>query len=272
MRNQYFQLEFRETTACLRIYPPQDGGKMLSVSEVIDYLNAKKLDKYDLKEVNAAVTNATEESLVFVGDWDGIQCREDMSVNISLDKMKVTCRFYPPSDSSKKLSAEDIISDLNFKKVKYGIDQEAILDFINDRHYCTDYVLAVGTQPQHGRDAKIEYFFNTNKNLKPKRNEDGSVDYKELNTISHVKEGEILARLIKEDPGFPGKNVFGEEIKPRTVKTMKLEYGNNISINEDLKEIIARMQDLGCTDNDKIRKLITEEKDALADANISGIN
>ena len=31
------------------------------------------------------------------------------------------------------------------------------------------------------KDAKIEYFFNTSKNLQPKRNEDGSVDYKELN-------------------------------------------------------------------------------------------
>lgn len=252
MRNQYFQLEFRETTACLHFYPPVDGGKVLSVSEVIDYLNAKKLDKYDLKDLNAAVTNVTEESVIFVGDWDGIQCREDMVVTLSLDKMKVTCRFYPPSESGKKLTAEDIISDLNFRKVKYGIDQEAILEFLNNRQYCTDYVLAVGTQPQHGKDAKIEYFFNTNNNLKPKRNDDGSVDYKELNTISHVHAGDLLARLTKEDPGFPGKNVFGEDIKPRTVKTLKLEYGNNISINEDRTEIYSDVTGHANFINDKV--------------------
>ena len=62
MRNQYFQLEFRETSACLHIYPPLDGGQMLSISEVTEYLAAKKLDKYDLKELNAAITNHQEDS------------------------------------------------------------------------------------------------------------------------------------------------------------------------------------------------------------------
>ncbi len=240
MRNQYFQLEFRETSACLHIYPPEDGGQMLSISEVTEYLAAKKLDKYDLKDLNAAVVNTKEDSVVFVGDWNGIPERESMSMKISLDKMKVTCRFYAPSAGGGKLmSAEDIISDLAFHKVKFGLDQNVIADFLADRHYCTDYVMAVGTQPVHGRDAKIEYFFNTNKNLQPKRNEDGSVDYKELNTISHIHKGDLLARLIKEDPGVSGKNVFGEEIKPRTVKTERLEYGNNITINEDRTEIYS---------------------------------
>ena len=240
MRNQYFQLEFRDTIACLHIYPPLEGGQTLSITEVTEYLAAKKLEQYNLKELNTAIMNHQDEAVLIVGDWDGIPVREDMRVNISLDKMKVTCRFFPPSaGTGKVLNAEDIISDLAFRKVKYGIDQEAILSFLKDRQYCKDYVFAVGTQPIHGRDAKIEYFFNTSKNLQPKRNEDGSVDYKELNTISHIKKGDLLARLIKEDPGTPGKNVFGEEIKPRTVRSAKLLYGNNISINEDKTEIYS---------------------------------
>ena len=242
MKNQYFQLEFRETSACLHIYPPVDGGKMLSISEVTEYLAAKKLDKYDLKELNAAITNSQEESVIFVGDWNGIPERESMNLTISLDKMKVTCRFYAPSAGNGKLmTAQDIISDLAFRKVKYGLDQDVIADFLNNRQYCTDYVIAVGTQPIHGRDAKIEYFFNTNKNLQPKRNDDGSVDYKELNTISHIQKGDLLARLIKEDPGKSGRNVFGEEIKPRTVRTERLDFGNNITINEDRTEIYSNV-------------------------------
>ncbi len=240
MKNQYFQLEFRDTNACLHIYPPVDGGQMLSISEVTEYLAAKKLDKYDLKELNAAVVNKSEESVVFVGDWDGIPVREAMNIKVSLDKMKVTCRFYAPSmGGGKELTAEDIISDLAFHKVKFGVDENVIKEFLENRQYCADYIIAVGTQPVHGRDAKIEYFFNTNKNLQPKRNEDGSVDYKELNTISHIEKGQLLARLHKEDPGQSGKNVFGEEIKPRTVRTERLEFGNKISINEDRTEIYS---------------------------------
>lgn len=240
MRNQYFQLEFRDTIACLHIYPPEEGGKMLSITEVTEYLAEKKFDQYNLKELNAAIVNHQDDSVIMVGDWDGIPVREEMKVTISLDKMKVTCRFYPPSAGCDKvLKAEDIVNDLAFRKVKYGIDQDAVLSFLNNREYCVDYVFAVGIQPVHGHDAKIDYFFNTSKNLQPKRNEDGSVDYKELNTISHVNKGDLLARLRKEDPGKAGKNVFGEEIKPRTVKTAKLQYGNNISINEDKTEIYS---------------------------------
>ena len=49
----------------------------------------------------------------------------------------------------------------------------------------------------------------------------------------------MLARLHKEDPGKSGRNVFGEEIKPRTVRSEKLQYGNKISINEEKTEIYS---------------------------------
>ncbi len=240
MRNQYFQLEPSGSAMCLHIYPPVEGGALLGINEVTDYLASKHCDKYDIKLLNEAIRNVQGESLVPVGIWDGIPVREDMSVTISLDKMKVTCRFYPPSTGGGKLmDAKDIISDLAFRKVKYGVNEKVIEDFLSNRQYCMDYIIALGTAPIHGRDAKIEYFFNVNKNLQPKRNEDGSVDYKELNTISHIHAGDLLARLHKEDLGVPGKNVFGDEIKPRTVRSMKLEFGNNISANEERTEIYS---------------------------------
>ena len=147
MKNQYFQLEFRDTFAFLHIYPPEDGGKMLSITEVTEYLATNNLEQYNLKELNAAIVNQQAESVLLVGEWDGIPVRESMLVSISLDKMKTICRFVPPSiGSGKLLTAENIISELAFRKVKYGINQEAIFDFLNDRKYCTDYVFAVGKQ------------------------------------------------------------------------------------------------------------------------------
>ena len=53
MRNQYFQLESRGTNACLHIYPPVDGGAVLNIAEVTEYLASKKYEKYDIKELNA---------------------------------------------------------------------------------------------------------------------------------------------------------------------------------------------------------------------------
>ena len=239
MRNQYFQMVFRDNQAFLHVYPPLDGGMMLKPSEGVDYLSLRNYQVANIVELNKALSDTQAEQEVCLGAWDGAQVREMMDVNVSLDKMKVTCRFYPPSPGGNEMDAREITDTLKLHKVKYGLDEQAVFAYLKDRQYCTDYVLASGLMPVHGRDAKIEYFFETAKKLTPKHNEDGSVDYKDLNTISHVSVGDLLARLIPEDLGSSGMNVFGEEIKPRTVKTAKLDYGKNITLSEDGTEIYS---------------------------------
>lgn len=239
MRNQFFQMIIKDGQASLKIIPPQDEGRLLVIGEITSYLDRKGFKDYNLVEISKAINEREKESVIFLGEWVGPAVKEMMDIDISLDKMKVICRFYPPSEGGAQLTAKDIVDDLAFHKVRFGIDQNAIFSFLQDRQYCTDYLFAVGQAPIHGKDAKIEYNFNTSKNLQPKRNEDGSVDYKDLNTISHIHAGDLLARLIPADLGTPGKNVFGEEIRPRTVKTDKLSFGNNITLSEDGLEITS---------------------------------
>lgn len=232
-KNGYFQLKFVDGKAYIHIFPPSEDGKMVEINEIIRYLDAKHFSHYDLKELNHAITTTDKESDVALGNWDGIEVNEMMEINISADKMEAVCRFYPPSKHGQKMDAQEIINDLVAAKVKYGMDQNAIFDFLSQPEYCKNYIMAKGTAPVHGTDAKVEYYFNTDVNLAPKHNEDGTVDYHELNTISAVNEGELVAKLIKEDLGKSGFDVLGNEIKPRTVKTAKLDCGNNITISED---------------------------------------
>lgn len=238
-RNSYFQLQFKENKVYLHVYPPVDGGEELQINEVIRYLDGKRLSSYNLKELNRAVTDLENESDVLVGNWDGIEVNEMMDWNVSQDKMEAICRFYPPSKGGKKVDAQEIINDLVSARIKYGMDQNAIFDFLSNPKYCTDYIMAKGKRAVHGTDARIEYYFNTDINLSPKHNEDGTVDYHELNTISAVNKGDLIAKLIKENPGEVGYDVFGAEIKPRLVKTAKLSYGNNIEISEDETELYS---------------------------------
>ena len=97
MNNQYFQLVFRDGQAFLHIFPPREGGKPLSIKEVTAYLDLEKFHNYDVKNLNSALADLENESEVFLGVSELLQIREIMDVNISLDKMKATCRFYPPS-------------------------------------------------------------------------------------------------------------------------------------------------------------------------------
>ncbi len=238
-KNGYFKLDIREGNVFLLVYPPEEGGKPLEYKEVTAYLEKKGYGMYDLKVLNQALNSTEGVQEVCVGIWNGLYENEHMEVTISIDKMLVFCRFYPPSNNGKLMTEDEIVGELASQKVTVGIKQDEIQKFLSNRHYCTNYILAKGIPPINGKDAKIEYFFNTNHNLKPKKNDDGSVNYHELNTISRVERGQVLAKLHKEVPGKPGKDVFGGDIQARQEKTLKLEFGNNITLSEDKTEIYS---------------------------------
>lgn len=271
MKNQYFQMVFSEEKSYIHFYPAEDGGKNVNISEVEEYLRSKQITEYNLKELHAAI-NSGQEAEVYLGPWDGIKVRETMDIRVSLDKMRVVCQFYPPSDGGGYMDENEIISDLGYHKIRFGIKEEAIRAYLQNREYCTDIVVAEGLQPVHGKDAKIEYMFCTDMKIQPLHNEDGTVNYKELNTISHVQKGELLAKLIPADFGKSGRNVYGEEIKPRTVKTCHLEYGRNISINEEKTEIYSDVTGHVMYVNGKVFVSNVYEVPADVDNSIGNIN
>ena len=238
--NAYIRIEISDSNAICHYYPPKEGGAPLSLKEAEDYLAAHEINAYD-KFIFKNFILGTEEDTMDLGICPDLEFSEMMFTKVSLDKMKVTCRFYPPSFNGPLINAKDILAELQKRGIVFGIDQNAIISFTEEHLYATDYVFAMGKQPIIGRDAKIEYFFNTNPSLKPKHNEDGSVNYHELNTICSVQKGDLLARLIPEDKGANGKDVMGREIPTRTVKSTKLSYGKNISINEEKTEIYSEV-------------------------------
>ena len=121
------------------------------------------------------------------------------------------------------------------------IDENIIGRLLSYREYCTEYLIGKGTPPALGRDAKIEYYFSTSKSLKPKHNEDGSVNYHDLNVISKVEANQLIAKLIPAVPGKAGCDVMGCELKPRDVKDLKLSFANNIRASEDGTELYSEV-------------------------------
>lgn len=153
--------------------------------------------------------------------------------------MLVRASFYPPAETGRNITLEDIQDELAHEKIVYGIDENMVNALLREREYCTEYLIGKGTPPTIGKDAKIEYYFSTNQSLKPKHNEDGSVNYHELNIISKVEKDQLIARLIPAVPGQPGHDVFGNELKPREVQSLRLSYANNIYVSDDGTELYS---------------------------------
>lgn len=236
--NAFFQLIVNPEGTFLKVFPATIAGTPLDINEVVDYLNIHNCTAYDIRDLNRALQSA-EETELLVGQMYPLYVNEEMKIRVSADKMLVTCRFYPASEKGNPITTLEILRDLNQQGISVGIRQEEILRFMNHKEYCTNYVFVAGKPARNGKDAKIEYYFNTDLTLKPKRNEDGSVDYHELDIINQVEKGDLLAKLIPADVGTPGMDVYGKEVKPRATKNLKLDYGNNILVSEDRTELYS---------------------------------
>ena len=236
-RNGYFQIVIREDGTYLHLFPSVGSGLPVDMRELEDYLYLKKID-YDKVPLFSAV-NENADKIVRLNGSKCYEVPEMMFLSVSEDKMAVTARFYPPTDGGSTVTPEEIRRDLLFKKIKTEPDQNAVSSFLSDRKYCTDFVITSGKAVVQGQDGVVEYLFNTDNNSKPKVNDDGTVDFHQLNTVRSCAKGQVLARLKKEIPGQYGCNVYGELLKPREVKRAVFHHGRDLSVSEDGTELIS---------------------------------
>ncbi len=232
-RNGFFQIVIKQDGIYLRIHDAEQGGESVSYEEISEYLNSQKIYYYDNVAIGRALMTEGERQDIKISDDPVPAIDESVKVWIDENRMYAMARFYPPSDRGHLMTKDEIVSVLARTGVKYGLNENAILKYLEDRRYCTDYILAEATQPVQGHDAVITYHFNTDLTLKPKRNEDGSVDFHQLDMISHCRKGQLLATLEPMDPGKPGIDVCGVVLRPNKVNNRVLRHGKKLYLSED---------------------------------------
>lgn len=237
--NGYFRLIDMENGYGIQLIPPTDGGEEIRILEVMDYLSKNNL-VYDLSVLRQKIDMRVVTNY-YLGNGQCPSVAEDYIINLAEDNMSATVRFHAPSAQGRTLTLEDFVKDLRFRKIVFGLQYQNLQEFFSDRVYCTDILIAKGKEIVQGKDAYIEYSFNTNLQVKPTVREDGSVDFFNLNTINHCKEGQELARIVPEVKGQPGRNICGEELQPRVVNPICFHYGRNIEVSEDNLRLISKV-------------------------------
>ncbi len=232
-KNGYFRLIHGEKETGIRLIPPGEGGRPLELNDVIDYMSMKDY-ACDLPTLRRAVeASAAEETTLVLEQNKRFPERECYKLTVSPDKMRATARFYAASEGAEDMTADEIARDLESQGIVFGVRRDAIEAFVESREYCEDFLLAEGEAPVQGRDAYIEYRFNTDKKAKPTLKEDGSVDFFHLNILNHCAKGELLAVLHPEVEGTDGHDIFGGRVRPADVKKETFRYGQNIELSED---------------------------------------
>ncbi|MBR3306338.1 MAG: DUF342 domain-containing protein [Lachnospiraceae bacterium] len=237
--NAYFQVIIDDRGTFLKMFP-SDTGELPGLQEILSYLEFKKVP-FDTAVLGQFYKTGDCSKLIPLSKQKILPIAEGSMIYVSDDRMSARARFYPASTGGRELRKDDIYSECRLNKVLYGVDDAVLDSFLANKQYCTDYEIAKGTPVEEGRDAWVEYHFNTDKRIRPTLNEDGTVDFFNLNLVNHCKAGDVLATLHPEERGKAGRDVCGNEIKPRDVKRAALNYGLNIQLAEDKLSISSRV-------------------------------
>jgi uncharacterized protein (DUF342 family) len=135
-------------------------------------------------------------------------------------------------DENCKITAKDIEVFLEEKNVVHGIDYVMIESIVNKKEN-GHFLIATGKEHVNGENAVIEYKFNTDENLHPEENKDGSVDYKEMHLLKKIKKNGILAIKIAPTNGENGVTITGKDIYAKNGKDINFKIGKGIIISED---------------------------------------
>ena len=159
-------------------------------------------------------------------------------INVASDKMRVTANYTPASGEGKKLTPDDVLSQLESMNINTGIKSEIINRMCESERPITSVVLVETIPPQTGEKAGIETYVKINPRRKALEKENGSADYYELGEICSATVNQELYRRIPPTIGKPGKNVYGDEIPGIPGRDLKIVLGHGTKRAENDPDLV----------------------------------
>ncbi len=136
-----------------------------------------------------------------------------IKLQISSDYMAA---FLSKTDHFKEsITVSDIKESLFEKNIIIGLADDKMIDgFIKSSGFKTkSFRVARGVKPIQGKDAKIEFFFNTDYLKAGGLTEEGSIDFKDRGEVPFIEAGTVLAEKSPMVEARNGRSIFGDEIE-----------------------------------------------------------
>ena len=134
----------------------------------------------------------------------------EMTLNVTNDELTAHLTLSPPQGGARVTEA-DVLALLSRHNVTYGIVPAVIAAAVATQT-ADQVVVAQGTLPVDGEDARFESQLPEITDRRPKENPDGSVDYREIGMFFTVKPDTPVLRKIPLTIGTAGTSVTGKII------------------------------------------------------------
>ncbi len=238
--NGRFSVRLASDGAWLKVFPPVGEGVPIILEDAVGRLQERGIMDPDL-EVVAEVVRLADMMWVKVGDFSYNPANDALcSLDVTEEDRKAYITVTEPGEGGADYTADDIRGFLENNSIVYGILDDALQEFEDFPEYGTPYLVAEGTPPKNGADAKVIYNFEIESDkIHIHEREDGSVDFKELNKYQNVVEGQPLARKVAPEPGKDGRTVYGRYIPASDGKDLEIGLGKNVTIADNGSTVIA---------------------------------
>jgi uncharacterized protein (DUF342 family) len=226
--------------ALLKVVAPLGKGKRVSERHAVDRLQSRAVRTFDEEMVREVVKEAAGE-YVRVGDFISNPGNDALiTVDVTDQEMHAYVTLTPPGPGGSDLSKDAILAILRNNRVIHGVMEDFLQELEDKPRYRESILVAEGMRPQNGRDASVQFSFETDKTkYHLKEASDGRVNFKELGLIQNVVAGQPLARKLPPENGQSGRTVTGKVIPARNGKDIPAPLGRNVHIADDGTTILA---------------------------------
>ncbi len=144
-----------------------------------------------------------------------------------------------PTIGKKNAYTKDIILKFLAKcNIKSEIDEDAVVELI--KHPGERYLVTSGVGAVDGKDGYYEYCFDKENAHGFVENEDGTVDFSNLDSVIKVNVGSVVAVYHKATAGVDGKDIFGNVITAKRGHEIPILRGEGFMVMNDRVTYVAK--------------------------------
>lgn len=148
----------------------------------------------------------------------------------------------PPTNGGAAPTLEAMKSALLSKGISHYIDQIKLYQLAAEPVYLEQILVAKGIAPINGNDGMATFQVGTEKKtLKPREREDGTVDYRDLDIVENVTQGQVLCVITPPTEGTTGISVKGNILLAKKGRPVPSLLGKNTEFNADGSAILSRI-------------------------------
>lgn len=253
MAKGFFSFSIKDDGLYCTVYPATATQMKPTMDDILYYADKVKIPECDLTIIRSLLESSNEEpATARVGGGRVFSSNEFGKYTIDTDSMTARAVFYPGFDGAGQLTEEEIQRDLANLGIKVGIKKEVIAEFVKERVYGKEYIVALGRPVREGRDGYITYNFEAELKPVPKIADDGTVDFKNIDNLNHVKKGDVVATITPEDRGNAGEDIYGRNVMPKRVRRVIFKHGKNLHISEDGLSLVSDVSGHVTLEGDKV--------------------